>query len=209
MTPDTLVVFGSGGHAKVVVEAVRARTPDRTIVILDDSPAAEGRQLLGIAVAGGRALLSDRFESAPVALAIGDNAARSALMRSLLAGGRVLETIIHPAATVGATVSIGAGAFVAAGAIVIADARIGAGAIINTAASVDHDCDIREAAHIAPGVRLCGNVTVGARTVVGVGSAVRPGITIGPDLVIGAGSVVVCDLDEPGTFAGNPARMLS
>ena len=68
---------------------------------------------------------------------------------------------------------------------------------------------IGEAAHIAPGSHLCGNVRIGARTLVGVGSSIRPGIVVADDVELGAGSVVVRDIAEAGTFAGNPARRLS
>lgn len=205
--PERLVVFGSGGHAKVVIEAVLARTPQREIVILDDSAESQHRSIFGIGVAGTRSLLPS-MTGLPVALAIGDNRARAELMAWLRGQGRSLETIVHPAAVVATSVEIGPGAFVSAGAIVIAEARIGAAAIINTGASVDHDCVIGEAAHIAPGVHLCGNVRVGARTLVGVGTAVRPGVSICEDVVLGAGSVVVRDIHEPGTFVGNPAQLL-
>lgn len=208
MKADTLVVYGSGGHSKVVIEAVRARAPDRNIVIIDDGPDAASRQVLGLSPSGGRDLLSREFRDAPVALAVGDNDGRARVMEWLSTNGSRLETVIHPGSIVGATVQVEPGAFIAAGAVVIADARIGRGAIINTSASIDHDCDIGEAAHIAPGVHLCGNVTVGERSLVGVGSSVRPGVTIGAEVTIGAGSVVVGDITDAGIFAGNPARRL-
>jgi sugar O-acyltransferase (sialic acid O-acetyltransferase NeuD family) len=205
---DRLIIFGSGGHAKVVLEAALARSPVREITLLDDDPSNHGRQLLGVSVSGGREALG-QFGRVPVALGVGNNAARWALIEWLRGEDVELETVVHPSATVGATVELGAGAFVAAGAVLIADARIGDGAIINTSASVDHDCRIGDAAHIAPGVHLCGNVSVGARTLVGVGSCVRPGVTIGSDVVLGAGSVVVANIDGAGTYAGNPARALT
>lgn len=208
MTADPLVVVGSGGHAKVIVEAVRARIPDREIILLDDGPEAQGRTVLGLNVSGNREQLSANFKGAPVALGIGNNHARAEIIAWLSANSHLLETVIHPTAIVGATVAIGQGAFLAAGSIAIADSRIGAGAIINTGASVDHDCEIGEAAHIAPGVRLCGNVRVGDRTLIGVGSSVRPGISIAADVILGAGSVVVRNINAAGTYAGNPARPL-
>lgn len=204
---DRLVVFGSGGHAKVVIEAALARSADRDIVILDDSADANGRSIFGIAVAGDRGRL-ESLRGTPVALGIGDNGARALLLKWLKAQGHCLESVIHPEAFVAKSVSVADGVFVSAGATVIAEASLGAGAIVNTGASVDHDCVVAEAAHIAPGVHLCGNVRVGARTLVGVGAAVRPGTSICDDVVVGAGSVVVRDISEPGTFAGNPAQRL-
>ena len=206
--PDRIIVFGSGGHAKVVVEAILTRTPHREIILLDDSADSSGRSIFGIGVLGGRDELR-RLKGSAVVPAIGDNQARSKLLGWLCEHGHVMEAVIHPAAVVAASVDLGRGAFVSAGAVVIADARIGAGAIVNTGATVDHDCVIGEAAHVGPGVHLCGTVHVGARTLVGVGSSVRPGISICDDVVIGAGSVVVQDIDSAGTFAGNPARRLN
>lgn len=205
---DRLVVFGFGGHAKVVVEAVRARTPLREIVLLDDAAQNGSRAIFGIEVSGNRTSLRS-LRGAPVALGIGDNAARAQLMDWLRGEGHAMEAIIHPAALVASSVTVGAGAFVSAGAIIIAEARIGAGSIVNTGATIDHDCTIGEAAHLAPGVHLCGNVRIGDRTLVGVGASIRPGITICADVILGAGSVVVRDIDEAGTFAGNPARRLT
>lgn len=204
---DLLVVFGSGDHAKVVIEAALASNSDREIVLLDDDQAKKGRTIFGIAVIGGREQL-EILGGVSVALGIGDNHARSALLRSLTEQGRSLETIVHPATVVGRSVQVGKGAFLGAGAIALADARIGPGAIINTGATVDHDCEIGTAAHLAPGVHLCGNVRVGDRTLVGVGSSIKPGVSIAADVVIGAGTVVVRDIDIPGTYVGNPARPL-
>lgn len=203
---DPLVVFGSGGHAKVMVEAVLARTPDRRICILDDDAEAQGRSVLGLPIEGGRDWLARSLPGAPVALGLGVNSARAGLMEWLVREGRQLETVIHPAAIVSPSAAIGAGAFLAAGSIVIAEASIGRGAIVNTGASVDHDCRVGEAAHIAPGVRLCGGVTVGARTLIGVGSVVAPGVSVGADATVGAGSAVIRDLADGGRYAGCPAR---
>ena len=205
---DTLIVYGSGGHAKVVIDAALAVAPATDIIVLDDEAEAVGKEVLGFRVAGGRSSLDSLPTEVPVALGIGANAPRWALMDLIRKKGRRMATIIHPSATLSDRSTVEEGAFIAAGAIVIVGATIRGGAIVNTAASVDHDCDIGEAAHIAPGARLCGNVSVGARSLIGVGSAVRPGISIGDDVVVGAGSAVVKDLPAKGRFVGCPARQI-
>jgi sugar O-acyltransferase (sialic acid O-acetyltransferase NeuD family) len=204
---ERLVVIGSGGHAKVVVEAAIASHPGRGIAILDDDEANRDRSVLGIPVSGSRGEL-DSLRGMPVIVAVGSNQARGELIDWVRQQGHSLESVIHPRAFVADSVKLGAGVFVSAGAIVIAEAVVGVGAIINTGGTVDHDCDIGEAAHIGPGAHLCGNVRVGARALIGVGASIRPGISICDDAVIGAGSVVVGDIDEAGTYVGNPARRL-
>jgi sugar O-acyltransferase (sialic acid O-acetyltransferase NeuD family) len=204
---NRLVVFGSGGHAKVVVEAALAAAPGREIVLLDDDDRRTGARIFGMAVAGGRSELTS-LRGAPVVPAMGSNETRAKLLNWLQEQGHALETVIHPSAIVADSVRIEPGSFVSAGAIIIAEACIGAGTIINTGASVDHDCVIGRAAHVAPGAHLCGNVRIGDRTLVGVGASIRPSISLCADVVLGAGSVVVRDITVPGTFAGNPARPL-
>ena len=201
-----LILFGSGGHAKVVIEAFFAAHPDGEVAILDDDPKAAGAHVLGRPVRGSRDWLNGNWPEIGVMPAIGNNQARAAIMAAIEAEGRRLESVVHPGATVSPSATIGRGCFLAAGSVVNAEARIGDGAILNTCSSVDHDCDIGRAAHIAPGARLCGNVHVGQRTLIGVGATVIPGIRIGSDAVLGAGSVVIADVPDGAKFAGSPAR---
>lgn len=203
-----LILFGSGGHAKVVLEAIRAAMPDCNVVVLDDDPAATGRTLLGLPIVGGRNWLSSNPFRGSVVPAIGANAARAALIEWLAELDRPLATVVHPRAVLSPTAKLGAGAFLAPGAIVNAEARIGEAVIVNTGASVDHDCLIGAAAHIAPGAHLCGSVRVGARTLIGAGATVIPGVAIGADAIVGAGSVVIADLPDGARVAGCPARAL-
>ncbi|HEX8654759.1 MAG TPA: acetyltransferase [Allosphingosinicella sp.] len=203
-----LILFGSGGHAKVVLEAIRAAHPECEVAILDDDPEAAGRNLLGEAVHDGRAWLKDNWPDAGVVPAIGTNSARSALIDWLDGAGRALASVVHPSAIVSPSISVGAGAFLAPGAIVNAETILGKGAIVNTGASIDHDCRIGVAAHIAPGAHLCGGVRVGARSLIGAGATVIPGVAIGADVVVGAGSVVIADVPDGARVAGCPARPL-
>lgn len=204
---QTLIVFGAGGHAKVVLDAL-LRDGREVVGLVDDDPAAPGRRVLGLPVLGTRAVLPHDHPDAAIVPAIGVNRARAALMDWLAAEGLPIASAIHPRAVVGAGVELGDGTFLAAGAIVNPDTRLGAGTIVNTGASVDHDCVIGRAAHIAPGARLCGGVSVGEETLIGTGAIVIPGVRIGARALIGAGSVVIRDVPDDARIAGNPARAI-
>lgn len=52
-----------------------------------------------------------------------------------------------------------------------------------------------------------GTTTVGNRVSIGSNATVLP-VRIADDTVIGAGAVVTRDIDMPGVYAGNPARLL-
>ena len=200
------MIIGGGGHAKVVIEALRAAGFPPPLGILDPRPPAP--LVLGVPVLGGNERLERLREEgvADAVVALGDNRLRQAMGGRLAELGFRLPPVLHPAAQVSPTARVMEGAVVMARACLGPDAEIGPLAIVNTAAVVEHDNRLGPAAHVAPGCALAGGVVVGERALVGVGSSVRPGMVIGADAVVGAGSAVVRDV-PPGTRVGGvPAR---
>ncbi|MEW6119433.1 MAG: acetyltransferase [Pseudomonadota bacterium] len=203
----TLVVFGAGGHAKVVIDAAE-KQGYRHILVADDAEALWGKSLMDYAILGGRtALRALGFRSHAIA-AIGSNAARGHVADWLAAQGFVPASVIHPSAQIGRGARIGAGSLLVAGSIINSDAVLGANVIVNTGATVDHDCLVGDNVHIAPGVHLCGEVAVGSGTLLGVGAVVVPGVRIGTGCVIGAGATVIRDVPDGARIAGTPARTI-
>lgn len=203
-----MVVIGAGGHAKVVIEAIRAGGLGEIRGLIDPAPATQN--VLGLPVLGGDEMLPELMaqDITVAVVALGNNAVRQRIGAKLRAFGFALPAIVHPSALISPSARLGEGVVVMARAVVGTEAMVGDFAIINTSASIDHDNVIAAAAHVAPGCALAGNVAVGERTLVGVGSAVRPGVTIAADVVVGAGSAVVSDIPAGITVAGAPARPL-
>jgi UDP-perosamine 4-acetyltransferase len=202
---EPIWVIGAGGHAKVVIDLLRATGWSDIVGILDDS-FPEAMPALGVPIRGTISQESiERFRIERAILAIGSNRARSEIGRRL---GESLSwpTLVHPTASVAGGVELGSGTVVMAGAIVQADSIVGRHAIINTASSVDHDCRIGDFVHIAPGVHLAGAVRVEQGAFLGIGSCVVPQRTIGAWAILGAGSAAITDV-PPGVVAkGLPAR---
>ena len=200
-----LAVLGASGHGKVVADtALLLGWPE--VEFFDD--AWPQKMFAGRwGVIGSTDLLLERvaeFDGAIVA--IGDSHKRLEKFSNLKNSGFNLVTLIHPNAVVSSGAEIGPGSVVFAGAIVNIDVIIGECVIVNTAATVDHDCILGNGVHIAPGAHLSGNVHVKAGSWLGVGACVKQGILIGAKVTVGAGAVVVSDISDGLTVAGNPAR---
>lgn len=207
-----LILLGAGGHAKVLVDALRqVGTPIAFAVDLDS--ARHGAELMGIRIAGGD---EEVFRHAPdtVRLVNGLGSIRAASGRKNLFErfrnkGYRFETVVHTSAIVSPDVELGEGAQVMAGAVIQAGSWIGSNAIVNSGAIVDHDCRVGDHVHIAPGVVLSGGVRVGDCSHVGTGACVIQQIEIGEACTIGAGAVVVRHVASQSTVVGVPAREVS
>lgn len=205
MPTDALLIFGAGGHGRVVADAARA-SGTTGLLASDRNPAlCQGELLPGIPLH--RPDAPAPAQATSVHVAIGHNAARERESQAL--GPQRLRTVCHPAASVSPFAQLGAGSFVAAQAVVAPGARLGLGVIVNHGAVVDHDCRVGDFAHIAPGAVLGGGVRIGNRVLLGAGAVVQPGLTVVADAVIGSGTVVCQNIDTPGTYVGVPARRIS
>jgi len=203
-----LLIAGAGGHGRVVADAALATGKYSSLAFLDDRKSnlvtSEGWAILG--PLADLANFSSGFEA--FAPGIGNAALRLELLRRARTLGFHCTSIIHPGAQVSKYSSIAEGSVVFAGGCINVGARIGAACIVNTGATVDHDCVLAEGVHICPGAHLAGNVEIGPRTWFGIGAVAREGIRIGADVTVGAGAVVVQDVPDKATVAGNPAREL-
>lgn len=197
----TLLIFGAGGHGRVVADAAVRQGEWQTVAASDRDPArCEVDLLPGVRMSLPDAALAD---AQSVHIGIGNNVSRR--LEAEKVGVHKLATVIHPQSSVSAHTAIGAGSFIAAQAVAAPTAQLGRCVILNHCAIADHDVVIGDYCHIAPGAVLGGKVRIGAGTLVGAGATVLPGVSICGDAVIGAGAVVCKDVIEPGTYAGVPA----
>jgi UDP-perosamine 4-acetyltransferase len=209
LTADAIcVVLGGGGHARVVLEALRLSDQSIRCVILD---ARRAGSVDGVPVVGDdRCLPKLRDEGARrFIVAVGSSAStqrRQELFALARSYGLEPVTVLHPSAICSANAVIATGAQVLQGSIVNAGASIGTNAIVNSGAIVEHGCDVGAHAHIATGARLAGGVVVGVGAHIGISATVRQGIRVGTNAVVGAGAVVIDDVPADALVVGVPAR---
>lgn len=204
---NSLVIWGMGGHGKVVLDAARSMARFPSIAFVDDAPPQDDEPFRACPVLGAFELLDSATVEALV-VAIGSNPVRARCYSRAQSHGFRPATLIHAAAVIDATAAIGPGTVVMAGAIVNADARIGENCIINTGAIVEHDCIIGDHVHISPRVALGGGVTIGSYAHIGIGAVVLPGAVVGEGAVVGAGAVVLRAVEPNTTVVGIPAKAL-
>ena len=202
-----IVVWGAGGHAKVVLD-ILTLSECKILGFVDDTAARKrSRHFCGFPLYG-------NVKEVPVSegrhifIAIGNNEARQQKSASAEEQGFQLVSIVHPRAIIARDVQVGPGTLVAAGAVINPGAVIGKNVIVNTLACIEHDCTIENGVHVAPGARLAGHVRVGSGAWIGIGATIIDKITIGKHSIIGAGSVVIRNIPADVVVAGVPARMI-
>lgn len=122
--------------------------------------------------------------------------------------GGHFPVIISPNAYVSRTALVGAGTVVMHHAVINAEASVGVNCIINTGALVEHEASVGDHCHISTYAILNGQCKVGSRTFIGSRTVLSNNISIAGDTQVSAGSVVLCSLEQPGTYIGQPLRKI-
>jgi sugar O-acyltransferase (sialic acid O-acetyltransferase NeuD family) len=202
-------IIGTGGHSKVVLEALASSGPVSSVIFFTKSlPAGDFFNSYTVTADEDHTFQSYHSEIDKWHAAIGDIWTRERKLNELVKLKFDVPAIIHDQSFFSPSASLGHGSFINAGAVINADARIGKGCIINTSASVDHDCRIGDFVNIGPGSHLAGQVTIGSHTDIGTGVSIIPQVTIGKGCIIGAGAVVVRDIPEYSLVYGVPAQVI-
>ena len=207
LTKPGLLLFGAGGHARVVADAALCSGQWGALQASDrNDEVCIGELLPGVAMIRLSGLSNVKGTGDALHVSIGSNLSRQ--REAMVLGVERLATVVHPRASVSPYSDMAAGCFLAAQCVVAPGAQLGMGVIINHAAVVDHDVRVGDFSHVAPGAVLGGAAQIGARVLVGAGAVVLPGVWVCDDTVIGAGAVVLANILTAGTWAGVPARKL-
>ncbi|MDD2646440.1 MAG: acetyltransferase [Patescibacteria group bacterium] len=199
----SIIIYGTGGHAKVVADIIRLRGEYHIVGFVDDCD--EKSTFLDQPVYQGIKQIPKNVKTAFVA--IGDNKIRRDKAKLLRELGFSLPILIHPGTIISKLqTNIQSGTLVAAGAIINPGVIIGEDCIINTGASLDHDDIVGYAVHIAPQACLCGGVKVGDFSFVGANSCIRQYCNVGVCCTIGMGAAVIRDIPDNSMVMGVPAH---
>ena len=208
-----LVIVGAGDFGREVswvAERINAQTPVWELLgFVDDGAAVQGRTVDGYPVLGPVSWLEAVTDELYVVCSIGTGRVRKQVMERVLANPHLRPAaLIDPAAIVGRNAQVGPGCVVCAGTVLAISSRLEAHTIVNLNCTVGHDTVLEPYCTVHPGSNLSGRVHVGACTDIGAGTKIIQGLAVCPGCTLGAGTVVVRDITEPGTYAGVPARRI-
>jgi sugar O-acyltransferase (sialic acid O-acetyltransferase NeuD family) len=207
---DNIVIAGSSGHAKVIIDIVE-KEGRYNIAGLTDSIRRVGEITLGYNFLGldiDLPMLIVEFNLKGIIIAIGDNSVRAHVAAKVIdiCPDLPLVSAVHPSASVGKETTLGAGTVIMGGAVVNPCCQVGQLCIVNTKASLDHDSVMEDFSSLAPGVTTGGHCRIASYSAVGIGAVLRHGITIGEHSVVGGGSLVLKDVDPYSVAYGTPAK---
>ena len=201
---DRLLVYGLGGHSKVIRMIIKNSLNQTISIIADDARQPKSQFDLNVIHSSQIASFKEDFDT--IILAIGSNVNRRRLAEQYSKYN--FSIVIDRTAIVAEDTIIGEGTVIMPGCIINPSVEIGKHCIINSGAIVEHDCIVGKYSHISPGAVLTGGVKVGQSVHIGANATVLPGLKIGDNTIIGAGSVVTKDVSENSVMVGNPIQEL-
>ncbi len=200
------MIFGAGGHGKVVLD-ILLKSKLKVLGFLDDDTKKINKKVLGFKILGDCSYLI-KNKTVSVALGIGGNVTREKIFQKIKSLGIKIVSAVHPQAIIAKGVKIGEGVVIMPGVIIGPSTVLKEGVVINTSASVDHDCYLNRFCQIWPGAHLAGSVTVGEFSYVGTGASVIQNINIGKNVMVGAGAAVIRNIPDSVTCVGVPAKII-
>jgi UDP-perosamine 4-acetyltransferase len=205
-----VVVLGSSGHAKVVVEILES-LGEFEIVGVTTKDGNGMKQFCGYPILGDDGVLPSLLKNGVERAVIGvggyrDNHARKLVFNRAKSLGFELVTAIAPSAIVAPSATIGEGSVLFPGAIINTKAAIGRNVVVATGSTVDHETLIEDHVLISAGVTVGANVHICEGALLAIGSTVITGVRIGANSLVAAGAVVVKDVARGASVFGVPAR---
>ncbi len=206
----SVVILGSGSHAKCVIEILRAMDEFNIVgCVVDDTDPT--RLVSGIPIIGPASRIETLAkEGFSVAIGVGgwtNNIARKKLFDRAVALGLEIVSPIDPRAHISPSAVVGRGSVVFSGADLGVDVVLGENVMIGTNSLVSHESRIGDHTLISGGVSVGGLVIVGNESLIALGATVASNVVIGERSLVSAGAVVVEDVPPRGCVRRSPKQV--
>lgn len=206
-----IVLIGGGGHCRSCIEVIES-TQDYEIMGVLDLPSELGKKVLNYEVIGNDDDYQ-KFSDMGYCFLITAGQIKSADLRkrifhNLIAINADIETVIASTAKVSKYAVLSKGTIVMHYSFVNANVQVGENCIINTGSMLEHDVAVKNHCHISTKAIINGNCIIGSETFIGSSSCISNGVRINNNVVIGAGSLVLNNIEQSGTYFGNPVQKI-
>lgn len=206
-----IVLVGGGGHCKSCIEVIES-TQKYDIIGILDLPSEYGKKILGYEVIGNDDdYLKFHNKGFSFLVTVGQTKSvklKKRIFNQLEKINANIETVIASTAYVSKHCKIGKGTIVMQNAFVNSDTVIGDNCILNTGCIIEHDSKISDHTHISTNAVLNGACALGKEIFVGSHVCISNNISIASNVIIGAGSTVIKNIKESGTYVGVPAKKI-
>lgn len=205
-----IVIIGAGGFGREVawlIEDINKVNKEWNMIgFVDDNESIQGKEINGYKVIGNIEWLKN--QKLNVVSAIGNPLVKKQTIEKLKDSENSYPVLIHPSVILSEQVNIGEGSIICAGTIMTVNIEIGKHVILNLDCTIGHDATIGDYTTILPSVNVSGSTSIGKCVNIGTSTAIIQGVSIVENSVLGAGTVVVKDINEEGTYVGVPARRI-
>jgi len=177
-----LLLYGSGGHAKVLIDILRKQNV-QIAGIFDDNYASDTFCSIKSIGKYDQHLLNNF----PLIICIGNNQKRKEISKRV---SHNLTNIIATSAVVSEDVIMSSGTVILQNAVIQSSSTLGACVILNANSCIDHDCKIMDFVHIGPGAIISNNTTIGEGALISAGAIITKNTVIEPWTVVPPGMVI-------------------
>lgn len=201
-------IIGSGTYGEVIFE-LAVLLGYEVSAFYDDNKSKHGEVINSVPIFGAIDLHKIDIDGKNFVVAIGANDVRTKFSKQIIDRGGKLPTLIHPSAIVSSSAKIGKGCILHANSFVWTNVVIEDYSIISVNSNVAHHSILRQGCFVSTGCNIGASMELGKNSFIGMGATLMTGIeSVGEWSIVGAGSVVIRNVPEFATVAGNPAKTI-
>lgn len=209
---EDLILYGSGGMAREVVELVAdindIRPTWRILGYIDDVKGDSSELVNGFPLLGTWKMLKDVPGQPYVIIAVSNPSDKEAIFRRIRNLPIRSPTLIHPSAKVARNARIGEGSIIGMDCIVSTDVRIGNHVFLNMRTIVGHDTVIMDYSSCLVGCIIAGGVVIKGSALLGSGCIIMEKTAIGSKSKVSMGSVVSFDVPDHHVVMSRPSKSM-
>ena len=207
-----IVIFGSGGHAKVILNEILELKNKYNFFGFVDSLKKNGTKIVSINKKNFSVVDIKNIKNKNLygIIGIGDNYLRYKNFKLLSNQFKHIkwETLISKNCIVKSNVKIGSGSVILSNSFIGSGSKIEDHCIINSSSSIDHDNNFDSFSSTGPGVITGGNVRVKEFSHLGIGSVIKNNVVISENVVCGGKSFVNKNCKKNSVYFGTPSKFI-